>query len=278
MSATGNPRIEDAIEALLATPRGSVTMPAGAGKTELIAAAVETIAAQGGTSLVLTHTHAGVDALRRRMKKRGVPPDKVVVRTIDSWAVDLVAHFPDLSGFKMPPTPDWSDAAEYHLAAAKAVGSDAVARMLKVTYSRAFVDEYQDCTLEQHNLALAIAHVLPASVLGDPLQSLFKLKGNRAIEWEADVEANFPAVAVEHRPRRWDPDHHVLGAWLLDIRANLISGVPINLDRPPVTWKEPLSPRAARTQSVRRVPSTATVPLSVSAERQVPTNVLSFSL
>lgn len=45
----------------------SLEMPAGTGKTELLAACVATTAEQGNRSLVLTHTNAGVDALRKRL-------------------------------------------------------------------------------------------------------------------------------------------------------------------------------------------------------------------
>ena len=233
---TDGPPIQDAVQALLGTLPCSVTLPAGAGKTELIAATVAEVAAQGGTSFVLTHTHAGVDALRRRMKKFGVERNQVLVRTIDSWSYDLIAHFPKLAGLDVPVTPDWTKVGEYHRAAARAVSTKAVGRMLKVSYSNLFIDEYQDCLTDQHTLALALAKALPTAVLGDPLQSLFNFGKNRPVDWSADVIPNFPAVDIEHRPRRWDPDHQDLGAWLVAIRDNLRNGQPIDLTSTPVTW------------------------------------------
>ncbi|ONI75398.1 hypothetical protein BWI15_05950 [Kribbella sp. ALI-6-A] len=224
------------MQTLLSTLPGSVALPAGAGKTELIAAAVAEVAAQGGTSLVLTHTHAGVDALRRRMKKFGVDHTQVVVRTIDSWSYNLIAHFPSLAELVVPAAPDWSKVAEYHRAAARAVSTRAVRRMLEVSYSNLFIDEYQDCLTDQHTLALELAQVLPTAVLGDPLQGLFNFGKNRPADWSADVVANFPAVDIDYRPRRWDPDHQELGAWLVAIRENLLNGRPIDLTSAPVTW------------------------------------------
>jgi len=170
---TDDPSIGSAVQAVLGTLPCSVTLPAGAGKTELIAAAAAEVAKQGGTSLVLTHTHAGVDALRRRMKRYEVASDRVVVRTIDSWSYDLIAHFPKLARLAVPAAPDWSEVADYYRAAACTVGAKAVRRMLKVSYTNLFIDEYQDCLDGQHELALALAAVLPTAVLGDPLQSLF---------------------------------------------------------------------------------------------------------
>lgn len=240
---TDDPSIAGAPKPVLTTLPCSVMLPAGAGKTELIAAAVAEIAARGGTSLVLTHTHAGVDVLRRRVKSFGVGQDQVVVRTIDSWSYDLIAHFPKLAHLDVPAAPDWSRVADYHRAAARAVSTRAVARMLKVSYSNLFIDEYQDCLTDQHELALALADVLPAAVLGDPLQNLFNFGSHRPVDWSADVLPNFPAVDVEHRPHRWDPDHQTLGAWLVAIRDNLINGQPIDLTSAPATWVRRNDPR-----------------------------------
>lgn len=240
---TDDPSIESAVRAVLGTLPCSVTLPAGAGKTELIAAAAAEVAKQGGTSLVLTHTHAGVDALRRRMRKFGVASDQVVVRTIDSWSYDLIAHFPKLARFAVPPAPDWSKVAGYHRAAARAVGATAVGRMLKVSYANLFIDEYQDCLADQHELALALAAVLPTAVLGDPLQSLFNFRTNQPVDWGSDVLPNFPAVEIAHRPRRWDPHHQDLGAWLVTIRDNLRDALAIDLTSTPVRWVQRRDPR-----------------------------------
>ena len=50
--------------------RASIVAAAGCGKTEQIALATQ---ASAGKRLILTHTHAGVDALKARMEKCGVP-------------------------------------------------------------------------------------------------------------------------------------------------------------------------------------------------------------
>lgn len=238
-----DPPISEAVEVVLGALPCSVTLPAGAGKTELIAASVAEATQQGGTCLVLTHTHAGVDALRRRMKKFGVASDQVVVRTIDSWSYDLIAHFPSLAGLPVPDAPDWSKSAEYHRAAARAATTRAVGKMLKVSYTHLFIDEYQDCLVDQHELVLALAAAVPTAVFGDPLQSLFNFNTNRPVDWGSDVLPNFPAAEIDHRPRRWEPNHQALGAWLVDIRHNLLNGLPISLTSAPVTWVSRSDPR-----------------------------------
>lgn len=237
------PRIEVAIETVLGALPCSVLLPAGAGKTELIAAAVAEVALRGGTSLVLTHTHAGVDALRRRMKKFGVANDQVVVRTIDSWAYDLIAHFPVLAGLAVPASPDWNKSVEYHRAAARASSNLAVRRMLEVSYTNLFVDEYQDCLVAQHELVLVMAGVLPTAIFGDPLQSLFNFKTNLPVDWASEVLPYFPAVDVDHKPRRWEPENQALGAWLVEIRNNLRTGLAVSLVSAPIKWVRRRDPR-----------------------------------
>jgi hypothetical protein len=63
--------------------------------------------------------------------------------------------------------------------------------VLPATYDRLFVDEYQDCSLIQHALAVGTAEMLPACVLGDPMQAIFGFKGNKLVDWDGDVHGNF---------------------------------------------------------------------------------------
>lgn len=254
----GQPLLAIAQDVLQETPC-SITLPAGSGKTELIAAMVAQVATQGGTSLVLTHTHAGVNALRQRMKKFGVSNDRVVVRTLDSWSYDLVSHFPILAELDVPATPDWSRTADYHRGAARAVESKAVSRMLSISYAHVFIDEYQDCVTAQHILAVALAQVLPITVLGDPLQSLFHFGKNRPVDWNTDVLPNFPAINVDHHPHRWEPNHQDLGAWLVSIRENLVQGVPIDLTTGPVRWVERQNPQTFVNECYRALSREGTV-------------------
>lgn len=51
----------------------SLEMPAGTGKTHLLAAAAATAGNKSQRSLILTHTNAGVDAIRKRLRRFGVP-------------------------------------------------------------------------------------------------------------------------------------------------------------------------------------------------------------
>src|SRR5687768_11181604 len=82
---------------LLAIECGTVTAPAGCGKTHLIALAL-TRHARGKPILVLSHTNAGVVALRARLGRAGVPSSAYRLSTIDGWAMRLISTFPSRSG------------------------------------------------------------------------------------------------------------------------------------------------------------------------------------
>lgn len=82
---------------LLAISRGTVTAPAGCGKTHLLAEALKRHGASKPI-LVLTRTNAGVAALRGRLDKAGVPPGAYRLATIDGWAMRLTGMFPVRSG------------------------------------------------------------------------------------------------------------------------------------------------------------------------------------
>src|SRR4051794_2933748 len=82
---------------LLAVDRGLVVAPAGCGKTQLI---VDALSRYTGTKpiLVLTHTNAGVAALRGRLERAGVPGRLFRLATIDGWAMRLIATYPQQAG------------------------------------------------------------------------------------------------------------------------------------------------------------------------------------
>ena len=89
-------------ELLARAERASVVAPAGCGKTELIVRAVE--ATPSGRALVLTHTHAGVRALRERLARRGVRRDCARVDTIAGWCLRMAAAYPARSAALIPST------------------------------------------------------------------------------------------------------------------------------------------------------------------------------
>ena len=226
---------------LLAIARGSVTAPAGCGKTQLIADTL-TVHAHPRPILVLTHTNAGVSALRARLKRAGVPSAAYRVSTIDGFAMRLIARFPGRSGhnpaileLQRPNTdyPAIRDAARQLLVAGH------LRQPLSATYARLLVDEYQDCNLVQHAIVTGLAETLPTCVLGDPMQAIFGFGANRLVHWDNEVQVAFPGAGQLGTPWRWrlaGADN--LGNWLLGVRQQLQAGQPVDLRTAPaeVRW------------------------------------------
>ena len=75
--------------------RAVIVAPAGYGKTELIA---QSVACSEDRQLVLTHTHAGVDSLRKRFRKYNISSSKFNIETIHSFALRFAGSYPKTTG------------------------------------------------------------------------------------------------------------------------------------------------------------------------------------
>ncbi|PKO43530.1 MAG: DNA helicase UvrD [Betaproteobacteria bacterium HGW-Betaproteobacteria-22] len=226
---------------LFRVDRGSVTAPAGCGKTQLIA---DTLSIHDGQKpiLILTHTNAGAAALRLRLKRAQVPNSAFTVATLDGFAIKIIGMFPRRSGHApllleiRNPSDDYP---AIRSAATQLIRNQHITDVLKATYSRLIADEYQDCNLIQHELVNTLSLILPTVVLGDPLQAIFDFGGNQLVNWQQHVEVSFPPIGTLNTPWRWrNADREVLGQWLLDVRQRLIDGSPVNLRQAPqeVVW------------------------------------------
>jgi DNA helicase-2/ATP-dependent DNA helicase PcrA len=228
---------------LLAINRGTVTAPAGCGKTHLIAEAL-TRHGDGKPILVLTHTNAGVVALRGRLDRAGVPARAYRLSTIDGWAMRLISTFPARSAHNADllqlanPRNDYPNIRD---AAAKLLRAGHVNDILAASYARLIVDEYQDCSVRQHAVVGYAAQILPTCVLGDPMQAIFGFGGDDLANWDDNVCTYFPVVGELSTPWRWiNAGSEPLGHWLLDVRGKLLRGEPIDLRAAPagVNWVE----------------------------------------
>lgn len=220
---------------LLSAVRGSVSAPAGCGKTQLIADILKH-QPPGKPALVLTHTNAGKAALEGRIKKAGVPAGVARVSTIDSWAIGLGHKFPRRCGLPRQtlnvenPRDDYPNIRK---AVAAMLAAGHVDDALRCTYARLLVDEYQDCSLDQHAIVTAAARTLRTLVFGDPLQAIFRF-GGPIVDWAHHVEPQFPFVAELSTPWRWiNTGAERLGQWLLEIRPALLAKQPIDLRMAP---------------------------------------------
>src|SRR5438552_3629572 len=146
--------------ALARSRRSCLVAPAGYGKTQIIAQAV--VQHGGSRELILTHTHAGVDALRRRLRTLEADRARNQIDTIAGWTLGYASSFPTTSGIGRDFTPSSSDQwnAVYD-GARRLLDNSAIRRIVECSYSGIYVDEYQDCTIQQHNVVVALANLIP---------------------------------------------------------------------------------------------------------------------
>lgn len=98
------------VVAMLEARRGFTIAAAGCGKTELLGRIVAHEAS--GRQLLLTHTHAGVAAMKKRLNDLKVPSGKYHLDTIAGWCLRFGASYPSISGLShdAEATPDWDAA------------------------------------------------------------------------------------------------------------------------------------------------------------------------
>ncbi|CAD1789515.1 ATP-dependent helicase/nuclease subunit A [Xanthomonas arboricola pv. juglandis] len=225
---------------LVAIQRGSITAPAGCGKTELITRSLAG-RSPGKPVLILTHTNAGVAALRARLKKANISGAAYRLSTIDGFAMRLIGKFPARSGHPPSLLELGNPATDYpaiRQAALSLLTAGHLFQAVAATYDRLWVDEYQDCNTVQHALVCGLASMLPTCVLGDPMQAIFGFGNNRLVNWHADVQPFFVPSGALGTPWRWrNAGTEPLGQWLLGARTVLEAGGTINLRAAPPELK-----------------------------------------
>ncbi|MBL4783534.1 MAG: AAA family ATPase [Porticoccaceae bacterium] len=215
------------VEAVLSSGRGLIVAPAGCGKTHLI---TEVLAvADEKPYLVLTHTTAGVAALKQRLKRLGVPNKNYVVSTIDGWALRIANIFPVSCDVRATPDNPKVFYPELRRKVQGYVAPGHISEIISSSYSRLLVDEYQDCDADQHALICSLSEVLSTTIFGDPMQCIFNFAGPMP-SWDGDVKPRFPIITELNTPWRWinagTPD---LGQWILNCRESLLQRRSIDL-------------------------------------------------
>jgi DNA helicase-2/ATP-dependent DNA helicase PcrA len=103
-----------------------------------------------------------------------------------------------------------------------------VKRIIHASYAGVFIDEYQDCSVSQHELVLALSSTLPCRVLGDPLQGIFEF--DDPIDWERHIAPVFDFIGALETPHRWkNAGTPQIGEWLKHVRAKLDRNESIDL-------------------------------------------------
>ena len=197
--------------------RGVLIAPAEHGKTTAIADCLLQCS-EGSRQLVLTHTHAGIASLRTKFMKKEVPLNRYHLETITGFAQRYVLSF---LGNSVLPSED--DESYFNIAVEKCkelMRSSVVQNILTLSYGGVFVDEYQDCTIDQHQMVLELAHNLPLHLLGDPLQGIFSFDTKQIVDFDRDLRS-FQHFNFLKSPWRWENTNKVLGKVILGIRKDL---------------------------------------------------------
>jgi DNA helicase-2/ATP-dependent DNA helicase PcrA len=210
----------------------AIVAPAGHGKTEAIAKA----AAQGRRTLILTHTHAGVHAIRSRLKRLEIPHARVSVDTIAGWCIRYAHAFPKHA----EPPPDmpqngdeWN---QLYRGTRSILDIGPIREVIDASYDRILIDEYQDCGNLQHELALALSSIVPTVIFGDPMQGIFEF-AEANLNWDYTIHPHFPLVVRLETPHRWADKNPELGRWIAETREKLIQGEVIDLESGPITYR-----------------------------------------
>lgn len=224
-----------AVEAMLGSTRSFAVAAAGCGKTELLGQIVAD--QRSGRQLILTHTHAGVAAIKKRLADMYVPQEKFHLDTIAGWCLRYGAAYPAISGYQpgAEANPDWPLT---YPGAEKVCRTALGKKIISESYSGLLVDEYQDCTISQHSLMCAIAAHIPCRGVGDPLQSIFGF-ADPVVEWDT-IKDDFHVIDdALTEPWRWrrEGKNAALGDWLVEARKQLEeTGRLVITTDAPVTW------------------------------------------
>lgn len=196
--------------------------PAGYGKTHTI---VECLKYTTGKQLILTHTHAGVAAIKEKIKAAGIENRKYHIETICSFAQKYVHAFYTESDI---PEQENKNYFPFIIEKASALFNIAqVKKVIEVTYSGLFVDEYQDCLKTQHQMIMVLSNLLPTHILGDHMQGIFNFNGE-IVNFDSDIK-DFEISRLD-TPHRWYKNgRHPLGDSLKTMRASLEDKQSINL-------------------------------------------------
>lgn len=218
------------IEAFLSANKSIIIAPAGYGKTYTIAEAISSYKGNKKV-LVLTHTHAGIASLREKFEQKGLASSAFHLDTICSFALDLTKTY-HIQKSEIPKESDANALFDYAVEhAAIILKANPIKQLLSIKYEHLIVDEYQDCTLAQHQMVLELAQTLKTHLLGDPLQGIFGFKGQQIVNFNDDSFGPFLQNSqLLETPWRWrNAGQDALGQDLASIREKLLAGEYIDL-------------------------------------------------
>jgi hypothetical protein len=177
--------------------------------------------------LLLSHTHAACGEFHRRCGGGGL---RIDVETCDSFALKVVGPYATALGLPFPLNSMIGRASGVSFAklGAKAVElvqrSPSVARVVSSQYPVIILDEHQDASTGQHELAMTLMRIGGARlrVFGDSMQALHRDAADQFVDWDALWRDCRDRLELSE-PRRWDEAPN-LGSWVTAARATLRSG------------------------------------------------------
>lgn len=197
--------------------------PAGYGKTHALAECIK-YTPDNQKQLILTHTHAGIASIKEKIGAMDIQSSKYHIETISGFAQKYVLALNCESEIlKQEDKGYFKYIIEKSLLLFKL---ESVMRIIERSYKGLFVDEYQDCTMSQHNMIMLLAEVLPTRILGDHMQGIFNFDkiNDPLVNFEDDL-VDFAYRTTLEIPWRWNKEgnNKQLGASLKEIRRVLES-------------------------------------------------------
>ena len=209
----------------LSCKRSLLIAPAGHGKTTAIAECL--LQCPSDTcQLILTHTHAGLASLRTKLNLHQVSPKKYHLDTISGFAQRYVFGF--LGSCSLPEESNKLYFSKVIERCTELLCSEVVQTIVMQSYAGVFVDEYQDCTVAQHNMIEILSKNLPLHILGDPLQGIFSFGSQELVDFDSDLSCYQKFETLTH-PWRWHDINECLGETIYTIRTSLEKSLPISL-------------------------------------------------
>lgn len=213
------------ISFFLSFDKSLLISPAGYGKTYTIAECVKNVE---GKSLILTHTHAGIASIKKKLNSINISKEGYQVETITSYAQKYVRSY--YTG-EIPEQDDnnyWKFVLEQ---AENIFRISHIKDVIQSSYKKLFIDEYQDCTISQHKMILALADILPVHILGDPLQGIMEF-GEELVDFYTDLN-DFEQIPELTIPYRWyqEGNNKELGDYLKETRQLLLNSEEIHLKK-----------------------------------------------
>jgi DNA helicase-2/ATP-dependent DNA helicase PcrA len=205
----------------LATKKSLMIAAAGHGKTHCIAECISRCDTSQ-RQLILTHTHAGISSLKQKLMAQGVDCCKYDIQTITGFAQRLVFAYCNQSQIPFKQ----EEKAYFTWIMSKALELltlNPLSFVIQNSYQGLFVDEYQDCDINQHKLIVKMSEYMPTHLFGDPLQGIFDFNGEK-VNFERDLQ-DFTRFDLLKTPWRWNKtgNNAYLGQYILRTREILLS-------------------------------------------------------